>query len=95
MKTVVISVEELSNKVYPVYLYMDDGKPGWLQKNRSLASSTIAEDLKIASPPLDPIDDKTPLEGEKLRGIFLEQEDGSERFEAIGKYLYQLLFRTK
>lgn len=97
MQTVVIGVDEPSGnlKEYPVYLYLDDGKPGWLQKTRALASSTIPADLKIASPPLDPIDDKTPLEGVKLREIFLEQEDSSERFEAIGKYLYQLLFQDK
>jgi hypothetical protein len=97
MKTLVISVEELSSKPkgYPVRLYMDDGQAGWLQKNRALASSIIRPDLSIPSPPLDPVDDKTPLEGEKLREMFLEEDGSSERFEAIGKYLYQLLFQGK
>lgn len=94
MKTLLIKVEDAaaSAKEYPVSLYLDDGTPNWLDPARALANAAISKDLKIKNPPLDPVEEK-PLRGLQLRAIFLEQSDSSERFQAIGEYLYELLFQ--
>jgi hypothetical protein len=94
MKTLVIKVDDAaaSAKEYPVSLYLDDGNPGWLDPARALANGTIPKDLKIKNAPHDPVEGK-PLKGSELRAIFLAQSDSSERFQAIGEYLYELLFQ--
>lgn len=94
MKTLLIKVEDTaaSAKEYPVSLYLDDGTPDWLDPARALANASIPKDLKIKNPPKDPVEEK-PLKGSQLREIFLGQSDSSERFQAIGEYLHELLFQ--
>lgn len=96
MKTVVITIDDQSaaKKGYAVALYLDDGTPNWSDKRRALARAVIPVDLKVDNPPNDP-NDNLPLEPTNLRKILLEEKNASSRFEAVGQYLYKLLFRDK
>jgi CHAT domain len=96
MKTAYITIEERAKRQtgYPVRLYFADGQPDWTQKKRALASAVMPADLSLVNPPEDPVTGQ-PLEGAKLQEVFLKQSGGSPRFEAIGEYLYRLLFQGK
>lgn len=95
MKTLVIKMNDLSPDaagamVYPVQLFFDDGKAGWLE--RPLATINIPQDLSIPDPPLDPIK-KVPIDGQKIHDEFLKLLGSSPLLIEWGRYLYQLLFQ--
>lgn len=88
MKTLVIKMNDLAvgANVYPVQLFFDDGKPGWL--TRPLAAIDIPGDLSLLNPMLDPTN--TPLNALKIREDFVQQP---QIFVEWGRYLHQLLFQ--
>src|SRR6267154_3242180 len=91
MKTIVITINNLSTKGYPVLLNFDDGRRDWMERKRAV-SAMIPADQSIDSPPLDPFDNQ-PLQAKNLREILLTETEASDRLEAVGQYLYQLIFR--
>lgn len=95
MKTVVIKMGDLTPgangaKFYPVQLFFDDGHPDWLKN--TLGTNDLPENLSLNNPPIDPVSGK-PINGHEIREQFLKQVVASERLEAWGSYLHQLLFQ--
>src|SRR6185369_1023161 len=98
MKNLIIRIERLvlgadpaqKDGYYPVQLYCEDGQPDWLTV--PLGETRIPENLSVPAPPTDPVN-RQPLDGQRIREIFLEPTTIPERLKAMGEYLYQLLFQ--
>ena len=93
MKTVVIKVSGSVAGQFPVRLYFDDGNELWHENHQ--AEWFIPEGLVLDEPVNDPITKEgAPLDEASVRKFFAEEEEGYEdRFKAIGKFLYRLIFR--
>jgi CHAT domain len=86
MKTILIRVDEFANASggYPVSIALDDGTNEWA----GLAEETTA--LDDADPPTIGGEPVTP---ESIRRFMLAEDEESEDFREIGRYLYRFLAR--
>lgn len=90
MKTLIIKIDSLNKdtKKYPIRLFLDEGAADWLQT--PVGESEIPEDLSIDNPPIDPVT-KEAVDIKEARNIVLTDSNNSQRFKAIGEYLFRLL----
>ena len=92
MHKIVITVEDFiqePERGYPVRFYSEEaGGADWL--STPCESSFISKDLSIDPPIMDPSNDG-PLDEKKIHEFFHKETGKSQRFKAMGEYLFKLL----